>query len=407
MNLRILDGTREIEYPPNTSPYDAARLTPVLHRLGEAGCPVNQNARHSLSRLFATSLVKAAGGQTEGMESTDFESLGAAALAWCGVWQHPDCQPTDPGQALMRCLNPHGQTFMKNIRHTVCLNYGCDDFPYILADTAERILVQAATAEPPSWRKWGRVVPLKFLDRPATLAWMSPLGPLPRVPEGSEYKLTAALQDNGVEMPACKYGATWRISLEAFVRDDLRALSNPAEVHGSAARDLQDDLVYTHLTDNPVMADGKQLFCADHANLMVGSALDDTNLALARSALAAQSAPNGVALRLAARFLLVPVALAGDASTMLRAMGNYDLPPDEQIILVVEPRLDLDSTTAWYLACNPMRWPTLECGFLGSDPVPLMSSEWSSRYEALQCKVRLFFGRAIVDFRGLVKNPGV
>jgi len=105
------------------------------------------------------------------------------------------------------------------------------------------------------------------------------------------------------------------------------------------------------------MADGAALFHADHKNLAgSGAAISVTSLGAARTAMRLQTGINGAILNIVPRYLIVPAALESDAETILAALARPDQSNPgvanaefiRNLELVVDPRLDADSATAWY-----------------------------------------------------------
>jgi hypothetical protein len=203
-----------------------------------------------------------------------------------------------------------------------------------------------------------------------------------------------------------KRGALWGVSFEALERDGAAALRDPAERFAAAAVATEDAEAWGLFFGNPVMKDGKALFSADHGNLMSGQALSPATLKEARKALVAQNAPNGEPLYLRAKSLIVPLAMTDDAAGVLKGIGNTELPPEDRLELVVEPRADVFSQSAWYLAADPARWPGLQVAFIGGVQQPTVRSQWDMSRDTLVVKTTHIFGVGVGDWRGFVMNPG-
>jgi hypothetical protein len=74
--------------------------------------------------------------------------------------------------------------------------------------------------------------------------------------------------------------------------------------------------------------------------------------------------------------------------------------------VLVEPRLDALSTTAWYLAAEPSTIDGIEYSFLDGAAGPELFVSEGFRVDGTEWKIRLDFGAAFLDFRGWYKNPG-
>ncbi len=74
--------------------------------------------------------------------------------------------------------------------------------------------------------------------------------------------------------------------------------------------------------------------------------------------------------------------------------------------LVVDPRLDAKSETAWYLAADPATVDGLEHAYLEGQAGPYVELRNGFEVDAVQIKCRLDFGAGFVDHRGWYRNPG-
>lgn len=54
-----------------------------------------------------------------------------------------------------------------------------------------------------------------------------------------------------------------------IINDDLRAFTRIPQLFGVSARRMEADAVYSLITTNGLMSDGKALFSTDHKNLAV------------------------------------------------------------------------------------------------------------------------------------------
>ena len=73
---------------------------------------------------------------------------------------------------------------------------------------------------------------------------------------------------------------------------------------------------------------------------------------------------------------------------------------------VVEPRLDANSTTAWYLATTPTLIDTVEYCYLEGQDGVYIETRQGFDVDGFEVKARLDFAAAAIDFRGLQKNAG-
>jgi len=404
----------------------------LLHQLGAPARPREREAFNQ--RLVAAVAIHAGAPYTNvDAELAGLAAGGLAAIAeaFCAAWFRPD-EMRQPRTCLRLALNPHGSDFKRCLKYANgsavglsdlgdSLALGSGDFVEILADATPRIFQGWAPVWAPSWERIGTTV---FVDRwdPVRTFFMEPHPSLPEIPEGATFESVRGIADTGITYTMHRYGALWSLTSPALLGDDRDALSRPILVFGSAAFVTEDDKFWAMITDNAAMEDGVALFDdAAHGNLITpGTALSAANLTIAQAALLAQVAASGESLRLKAKHLIVPVALSATAAALLKTLGNDTAEPQDRLTLTVEPRLDVASTTAWYLACDPARHPLAEMAFLGagmrssrtiadfmrSGRQPRVSSMWSWNDDALKAKISHLFGCRIVDHRGWVKNLG-
>jgi hypothetical protein len=73
---------------------------------------------------------------------------------------------------------------------------------------------------------------------------------------------------------------------------------------------------------------------------------------------------------------------------------------------VVEPLLDTDSATAWYLAANSNQVDTVEYCYLDGAEGPVIETKQGFEVDGVAIKCRLDFGAKVIDHRGLRKATG-
>ena len=165
------------------------------------------------------------------------------------------------------------------------------------------------------------------------------------------------------------FGRYFEITRQAIINDDLDAFTRLPAAFGQAAKRKEADLVYALLASNPTMADAVALFPfepREPCEHPAGS-LALATLGAARAAMRKQTGPGGIGyLNVAPVHLIVPASLETLAEELIASTSRSDVPNPEKndfvrgLKLVVDPRLDDASATAWYLACNPSQCDTFE-----------------------------------------------
>ena len=175
---------------------------------------------------------------------------------------------------------------------------------------------------------------------------------------------------------------------------------------GIAAREFENGLLVSTLTSNPTMGDGLALFVAGHNNLDGVAALSVTSLNAGRVRMRKQTSANGMPVSAAPKFLIVPPemeTLAEQLIASLAAAAVADVNPfASKLTLLVEPRLT--NATQWYLAADPAQIDTIEYAYLEGAPGAQVETSAGFDVDAVMIKVRLDFGVAPIDHRGLYRN---
>ncbi len=289
------------------------------------------------------------------------------------------------------------------------------DFPALMGSALNRRLRMAYEENQPSYQRWARRAPNAPNFKNIDVVQMSALPDLLKVNEAGEFKYGTA-SDGKVSYALVTYGRIISLSRQLVVNDDLRALERITTGFAAAASRLENRTVYSILTSNPNMPDGKALFHADHGNLAgSGAAISGTTLGAGRTRMRLQKGLQGEELNLAPAFLIVPAtqeqlayqytssqfvpAKSTDVNEF-RSGGRTALEP------IVEAVLDGHSTTAYYMAASNAAVDTVEYSYLeGAEGVQL-SSRMGFTVDGVEFKASLDFAAAAIDHRGLDKNPG-
>lgn len=303
-------------------------------------------------------------------------------------------------------------------------------FSNLLLDAANKTLLAGYEEAPFTWNMWARDAGTTADFKNINRIRFSEMGTPEMVPEGKEYK-DAGMSDTKETYKINKYGNMFTVTWETVVNDDLDAISRIPAMQGAACRRLQNQAVYGVLTANAAMADTGTLFNATaqttaggHANYASGAGAPSvTTLNTAYiSMMTKKGLRSDVILNIQPAFLIVPAAISATALQLLgsiadpsvggSAAGNsntkniYGPNGDRPLKVIVEPLLDANSSTAWYLAANNSQVDTVEITFLEGEQSPVLENEWDFDKDVYKYKVRQTFGVAPIDFRGLYKHNG-
>ena len=292
-------------------------------------------------------------------------------------------------------------------------SHSTSDFPNILMDAVNKSLLDAYREVPTTYRRWTKVVSASdFKKRYAVkLGSFSELG---IVPEGAEFK-EKTISEEKEEYSIATYGAIFSITRQAVINDDLDAFSRiPAQL-GRAARRTIEKTVYGILNTNPNMSDGNPLFSSAHGNVGTAGAISNTTLKEIRKLMGQQKDPDGNLIYLRPGYIIVPPAIATDAMEWMNSTFFPGKANNQQNIwrgwadVIETPYVSADaggSDTAWYVIADPMLIDTVEVAFLDGQEEPTIETERGFEVDGIKFKVRLDFGAAPIDWRGMYYNPG-
>jgi HK97 family phage prohead protease len=287
------------------------------------------------------------------------------------------------------------------------------DFPNLLANAMNKTLALKYAAFPAGLKRAARASTIRDF-RSKMIARLGEAPTLLRVNEHAEFKFGSML-DAAESYSLFTYGRIVSLTRQALINDDLSALESLALRFAQSAAELEATVLTGLLTNNPTMTeDGVALFHATHNNLSTGagSALSLTSLSAARKAMRLQKGLDGTTpVNAAPAYLVVPASLETLGQQLLTQTtpAQFDQANpfnDGALTLIVEPRLDATSTTAWFLAASHEQIDTLEYSFLEGEPGPQIQVEPGFEIDGMSMRCRLDLGAGVLDWRGLHKANG-
>jgi len=285
------------------------------------------------------------------------------------------------------------------------------DFPLLLENVASKSLMSGYDSEPASHRVWVNQTDVSDFKTQKRVALSEAPG-LELINERGEYK-HGAMYEKGEGFALQTFGKIISLSRQMMINDDLNALTKIPNALGRSAARLEADKVYGILTGNPAMADGTALFHANHNNLMTAAALSIDSLGFARASMRKQKGMQGAILNIVPRFLIVPAALESEAEQLVETLVDptrQNATPQHAWIrgleIVVDARLDENSSVSWYLAADFNQVDTIEVAYLQGQRGAFIDQQENFDSDALKVKCRLDFQAAPIDWIGLIKNPG-
>ena len=324
-------------------------------------------------------------------------------------------------------LEAHGQNTRGLDRMTLAsrmLNFraggmmGTSDFSSLFANVANKRLRAAYDENAGTYALWARRAPNAPDFKSMSVVQLAGAPDLLQTNEAGEFKY-GAMTDGAESYSVLTYGRIVTLTRQAIVNDDLRAFERLVTAFGFAARRLENRTVYSQLTANANLADGGALFNATavsttggHANLLTSSALAIGTLTTGRTTMRLQKGMQSEELNLAPAFLIVPATLEQTAYNLTSAnyvpstkaeINEFRAGGRTAVTPIIEPVLDANSTSAWYLAASSAQVDTVEYCYLDGAEGPVIESEVGFETDGVSYKCRLDFAAKAVDYRGLLK----
>lgn len=296
-------------------------------------------------------------------------------------------------------------------------------FSKLTQDAVNKSMMVGYQEFPATWRtcfRQGDSVPdLKTIHRLRMGAIPNlPDWPTNTPPEQASFK--DAEETYKVQPKSLRISFSW----DLLVNDDMSMLGRVPSMFGDAAARTVNALAWAQVTSNPTMEDGVALFAAatgnrKRTNLTTGAGAPSVSTLQTLSNLMQQmrgeNTPEGNEsqdiLNLSPRFIIGPSALSTTIRQLVLsaydpANANMTYNTATELIPVIEPLLDANSTTAWYLAAPTSRIDTVEVTFLQGHESPV-TRQWldeptlSQNWAVLQA-----VAAKALNHRGLQKHAG-
>lgn len=374
-----------------------------VHAGHPARVAVTRDQGDTLVRAFSDELERRAGILQQPTEIGK-QAVGLTALEMCR------------GYLQSRGVNTVGMSKNEVVQRAF---HSTSDFPLLFANVANKTLLAAYNEEPQTWRPLARQRNLPDFKQVSDLQLAGQIVP-EMILEGGEYK-SGTLVEGRATWNLATYGKRIGVTRQSIINDDLDGISRGPELMGRGCRLLESNLVWDLITSGAngatVSLDGQALFVAGHSNTVTGagSSISIGGMDKAKLRLRNQKDLAGNRINLAPAYLVVPSTLETQALQFLyptgfapsQLTGNSGPNPFASgVQLIVEPRLDDDSTSVWYLTSSPNRVEMITFGYLAGEAGPTITTTEKRDPDGVELLVRMDFGCTLSDFRGFVRAEG-
>ena len=285
------------------------------------------------------------------------------------------------------------------------------DFPNILANVANKSVMQGYQAGQQTYRIWaktGMLADFKTASRAA-------LGDAPEMllNESGEEVQQGVIGDRGESITLKTYARKLVITRQALINDDAGLFNRMFFAFGQRAANQIEAAAYGVLLDNEVLADNINLFHSDHDNLEAGNAkgiVDSSKLSAAMAAIGNQKSDGGMALSVMGRYILggfenlVAASILCNSTTDATASSNADFNPFRNMGLVPVISGHIPGKM-WFLVADNI--DTVEVAFLnGKDTPTIEAIDNDGSVLGRTYLAYIDYAAKALDYRGMFCNTG-
>jgi len=286
------------------------------------------------------------------------------------------------------------------------------DFPYILADVADKTLRRAYDEAPRTYEPITRQTTVPDFKAVSRVQ----MGEAPNlVLVGEDGDITyGTIKEAREQIRAFKYSKGFKITEEALINDDMDAFTRVPAMFGAAASRKKADLVWAVVTDNAVLADGVALFHTNHANVVAGPTAPSILTISAGMVLMGKQKGLDAAtpLNIQPRYIGVPLEYQTTAYQILfgqlyAATADNAVPAwMKNLTPISDARLSAHSATKWYMFADPSQIDVLETVVLAGGPTDgiIITIIVDPETRGVKVIATLFFGVKAIDYRGMFRN---
>jgi signal peptide peptidase SppA len=319
----------------------------------------------------------------------------------------------------------YGQPSRRQFQHddqilAAAFGHSSSDFPSLLANVSQKVLMRYFAETPVTWDKWAAVGDSTDF-KPTSLVTLSELPDLKIVPEGGPLQ-EATFNERKASVSVLTRGRKTSVTRETMINDDLSGFQKQWQLWGMAAQRGPEALAYGLLNGNGVSPSGNNLFSSGNANILSGSSAGVLSRASVVAAYKLIRLQKGFGkdkppLDIHPRNLLAPVALWDVANEVIRSVvdptrtiANLAAPNTVQYMNLNEPitspYLDALSSIKWYLLGDQNQAPTIQLNFLRGNRNPIVTQVGNGSVRGVEFEILFDFGGAIVNHEGAAMGDG-
>ncbi|KIQ02228.1 hypothetical protein RU07_12340 [Agrobacterium tumefaciens] len=280
------------------------------------------------------------------------------------------------------------------------------DFSTIFEGAVNRTLEGRYALAQPTFKRFARKK--NFRDfRPDTTVKVGDFPMLKKVLEGGEIKY-GTFGEGKEAVRAFSYAIALTISRQMLINDDLGAISDLLTSYGATVA-LFEEVTFYADAYNGKLADGKEVFHADHNNVAAAAGLTVDSVGAGRKSMGLQKSSDGKMPLLAnpARIMLVGPNQLTDAEKLLASIT----PATVSTVNIFSGKFELVETSqitdnSWSLHADPAAGSNYRWGYLEGYEAPRVRMDEPFGRQGFSMSVEHDFGCGATDFRFGFRNPG-
>ena len=250
-----------------------------------------------------------------------------------------------------------------------------------------------------------------------------PVGEFLEVPENGELKHDVFKDDKLPTRKLKTYGRQFTLSRKAFIDDDIGLVTSLPARYAAAARKTINKQVFQILVNNAAIYDGTPLFGTNHKNLLkTGTGVTQEAMQTMIMALANQLDQFGEAIIINPAKIVVPSGMKFDMYTLFYSQtinttdNTQAVNPlyqyKDSIEVVEDPTINalcggMGNVMPWWLFGAEADCDGIEVDYLNGQEIPNIRRMEAPGQLGFIWDIYLDWGISVMDYRGIVKNPGV
>lgn len=296
-------------------------------------------------------------------------------------------------------------------------------FPAILDQTIEKAYKEGHKNVEVTFDKFTKKGSLPDFKTHDNYYIAGPVGEFLEVPESGELKHDVFGDDKLPTRKLKTYGRQFTLSRKAFIDDDIGLVTSLPARYAASARKTINKQVFSVLLKNPAIYDGVALFHSSHKNMLkTGTGITQEAVQTMIMALATQKDQFGEAIIINPSKILVPSGLKFDMYTLFNSPYIETSDNTQAVNPLYQYRNGLDviedptinamcggmgNVMPWFMIGSSSDCDFIEVDYLNGQEIPTIKRSETVGQLGFVWDIFLDWGISVMDYRGVVKNPGV